>query len=334
MRNEQLCLTLFRFEYKISKYQPLICLIFLHLQQDNLSTSDRNKKYHQTQTAMKKTQISLIALFCCITMATFAQIPNSGFENWTLGDPDGWVSTNVPEISLVNVSQTTDKHSGVLALRGDVVNFMGAPLAPIIQSGPDATGFPISERYHFFELYYKFTSVGGDKFSVNVAFEKEGSPIAQGAVALPATVGNYTWLSVPMAYTTEEVPDLAIIQLSITGPNTGPDVHVGSVMYIDDLLFTSTTGTTIITVSDLAGKCYPNPSSDMITIPTDNNISGDAVLNVYDVNGNNVTGLLENQGIKRDQPCSFSVRSLSPGLYFYSITGENSQNHGKFTVTR
>ncbi|NTW24692.1 MAG: T9SS type A sorting domain-containing protein [Lentimicrobium sp.] len=283
---------------------------------------------------MKKTQISLIALFCCITLATIAQIPNAGFENWTLGNPDGWASSNVPEAGLINIFQTTDKHSGELALRGDVVSFFTTPMGPVIQSGPDATGFPVSERYHFFELYYKFTSVGGDKFSVNVALEKDGSPIAQGAVALPATVSSYTWLSVPMAYTTDEVPDLAIIQLSITGPVTGPDVHVGSVMYIDDLLFSFTTGNANIPLPDLGGKCYPNPSSDIVYIPIKDNISGDVVLNVFDIKGNGVGSLTGHRQAAGNNLFEFSVNHLAPGLYFYSIEGVRTQNHGKFSVSR
>ena len=283
---------------------------------------------------MKKNLISLIAFICGIIMTTNAQIPNSGFENWTSGDPDGWATSNVFPISLINITQTTDNHSGSYAVRGEVVNFQGTPMGPVIQSGPGGTGFPISEQYHSFELYYKFTSVDGDKFSVNVGLEKDGNPIAQGAAALPSTVSTYTHLTVPLNYTTNDVPDLAIIQISITGPVTGSDYHLGSVMFVDDLLFSLTTGIENISVSDLIGRCYPNPSADIINISLNENVSVEVILNVFDTYGKEVKKIAGQPQQYGKNVFQFSVEDLSSGLYFYSINGQHRHYHGKFTVSR
>ena len=260
---------------------------------------------------MKKTLLSLIAFLCCITMATNAQIPNSGFENWTGGDPDNWATSNSFPVSLINITQTTDSHSGSYAVRGDVINFLSAPAVPIIQSGPDATGFVISEQYHSFELYYKFTSVGGDKFSVNVALEKAGNPIAQGAVALPSTMSTYTYLSVPLTYTTIDIPDLAIIQISISGPVTGLDVHLGSVMFVDDLSFSFSTGIKNSSASDLIGKCFPNPSSDIVSIPLNESVSEGIIVYVFDSYGKEVKKMSGYQQQDGKNGFQFSVEDLS-----------------------
>ena len=267
-------------------------------------------------------------------MSTYAQIPNSGFENWTLGDPDGWATSNIFPVGLVNITQTSDNHSGSFALRGEVVNFQSLPMGPMIQSGPGGTGFAISEQYHSFELYYKFTSVDGDKFSVNVGLKKAGNPIAQGAVALPSTISNYTYLSVPLTYTSNEVPDAAVIQLSVTGPVTGSDYHVGSVMFVDDLAFSLSTGIKSNSVSDLNGKCYPNPSSNFISIPLDENISGEVILDVSDAYGKEVKKIAGHPQENGKHIFQFSVKDLSAGLYFYSINGQNRHHQGKFTVSR
>ena len=283
---------------------------------------------------MKKHLIALIAFICGIAMTINAQIPNSGFENWTSGDPDNWATSNAFPAGLINITQTSDSHSGSYAVRGEVINFFGTPMGPVIQSGPGATGFAISEQYHSFELWYKFTSVGSDKFSVNVGLEKAGNPIAQGAVALPATISTYTHITVPLNYITTDVPDLAIIQLSITGPVTGSDVHVGSVMLIDDLSFSLSTGIENNAFSDLPGNCYPDPSTDFINIPFNENISGEVILNVFDPYGKEVkkiAGQLQQYGKNVFQ---FSVEDLSPGIYFYSINGQNRHYHGKFMVRR
>lgn len=283
---------------------------------------------------MKNFLISLITFLCGATMATHAQIPNPGFENWTGGNPDGWATSNVISLGLVNITQTSDYHSGASALRGEVVTFGGNPIKPVIQSGTGGTGFPISEQYHSFELYYKLSPIGGDKFSVNVNLEKAGNIIAEGVVSLPDTVSTYTYLSVPLNYITNDVPDLANIQISITGPITGPDVHPGSVMFIDDLSFSSSAGTEDIFISGLIRKSYPNPTVDIINIPLNETVSGEVILTVFDTYGKVVkktTGHAQQSGSNIFQ---FSVENLPSGIYFYSINGENNQYHGKFTVSR
>ena len=281
---------------------------------------------------MKKSLTSVIVFLCGITMATFGQIPNAGFESWTAGDPDNWATSNAPPAGLVNITQTTDIHTGSYAVRGDVIDFFGTPMGPVIQSGPGATGFAISEQYHSLELYYKFTGVGGDKFSVNVELYKTGNIIAQGAAALPATVTTYTHLTVPLNYLTGDVPDLAIIQISITGPVTGNDVHTGSVMFVDDLLFSFSTGIENISGPDVTTKCYPNPASDFVNIPLQEDVSGNIVLSVFDTFGKEVkriTGQPQQSGMGILQ---FSVEDLSSGLYLYSINGVSRHYQGKFTV--
>jgi hypothetical protein len=283
---------------------------------------------------MKKTYMFFIALFCGITMISNAQIPNSGFEDWTAGEPDGWTTSNIPIAGLINITQTTDSYSGTYAVRGEVVNFAGTPWAPVIQSGPGATGFAISEKYLSFELYYKFTSNGGDKFSVNVGLEKEGTPVAQGAVALPADVSNYTYLSVPLNYMIDEVPDWAFIQISITGPITGPDVHLGSLMYVDELSFSLLAGIGNTTAPGLTGKCYPNPAADIINIPLNENVSGEVLIKIFDTYGKEVKSIAFHQQQDGNNFFQFSVENLSSGLYFYSIDGQRKHDSGKFNVSR
>jgi len=275
-----------------------------------------------------------IAILCGCSIFVVAQIPNPGFENWTAGDPDHWATSNVFPVGLVNVFQTDDSHSGSSALRGEVVSFVGTPMAAIIQSGPGGVGFPISEKYQSIELYYKFTSTGEDRFGVNVALMKDGSAIAQGAVAIPVTVSDYTFLSVPLSYTLDEVPDSAIIQIMIVGPNTGPDVHVGSVMWVDDLVFSMSTGFSDLHGDEIASICYPNPATDELNILLKNENDGFFLVSVYDVYGKELKSVpfindTGNKGIVK-----ISVSDLPAGLYFYTIDGPDVSGSGKFYVKR
>ena len=265
-------------------------------------------------------------------MASSAQIPNNGFENWTAGNPDGWATSNVFPAGLVTITQTTDSHSGNYAVKGEVVNFMGTPMAPIVQSGPEGTGFAISQKYQAFEVYYKFTSVGGDKFSVNVGFEKAGSPIAQGAVALPQNVGAYTYLSVPMNYFVDDVPDWAIIQISITGPVTGNDVHVGSTMYIDDLAFSLETGLANRQPQVNLAKCYPNPATDILHISFNEELTGEILIKVTDNLGNEIKRIDSNLRYG-DNDLQLSVAGLPSGLYYLMVQSKDKYYTGKFSIS-
>jgi hypothetical protein len=172
-----------------------------------------------------------------------AQVPNGGFETWTdactLAD---WFNSTICGVATP-VTKTTDAHGGSFAVRGEVVSLFGQTLAPILQSGSDAQGVPISERYVSVDGFYKFAPVGGDRWGVNVVFQKGDTVVAQGAALFPAA-SVYTPFSVTMVYQTADIPITAIIQVQLIGPVTGSDYHLGSVMYVDDITFGSGTGTT------------------------------------------------------------------------------------------
>lgn len=281
---------------------------------------------------MKKILFFLIVFFAGNEMIAIAQVPNSGFENWTSGDPDDWWCSNVPAVGLVNIFQSGDSHSGSYAVLGEVVTYLTSIMAPVIQSGPGGTGFPVSEKYLSLELYYKFTPTGGDRFSVNVALMKNGVTAAQGAVALPAAVDSYTFLSVPLTYITTDIPDAAIIQISIIGPTSGSDFHLGSLMFVDDLAFSMTTGIERTSGVSRNAKCYPNPASEIINIPAGDNMSGACSLSVTDVSGKEIKKINMNSPGKGKDIIRFPVADLPAGTYFYTITSSMRTNNGKFSV--
>ncbi|KAB2666358.1 MAG: hypothetical protein DVB31_08605 [Verrucomicrobia bacterium] len=174
----------------------------------------------------------VLALQCRLA----AQVPNGGFENWTDCQPDDWASSNVCGL-MAPVTKSPAADTGAFAARGEVVSFFGQPIQPLLQIGTTGEGVPISQRYLTLRGSYKFSPVGGDRFAVNVALIKAGSVVAQGAFANPAAAGTYTPFSLTLNYVSPDVPDTAEIQIQIVGPVTGPDFHLGSVMFVDSLEF-------------------------------------------------------------------------------------------------
>jgi hypothetical protein len=228
--------------------------------------------------------------FLALHFPAEAQIPNASFEIWTDCIPDDWASPNVCGV-LTPVSKSTTAASGNFALRGEVVEFFTQIIAPVVQSGDDATGFPISQRYNAVEGSYMFSPAGGDRFGVNVAFLRDDAVVAQGAIAISTPASAYTRFTVPMTYQTTAIPNKAIIQIQIFGPVTGSDYHVGSIMHVDDLSFPGEAlpslsirrnGPTVIVSWPATVTGYLLQSTPSLNTPDWGNVSGVAADNTYE----------------------------------------------------
>jgi len=280
-------------------------------------------------------QVIMGLLVLTIPSSTYAQIPNAGFEQWTAGNPVGWYTTNTPGLGTP-VSQTNQAHGGSSALRGEVVNTIVGPWSPIIQSGEDAQGFPVSQRYATFSGFFRFSPVGGDRFGVNVVIYSNGNPVGVGAIANPATVSSYTQFDAVISYFDPSVPDTCIIQISIVGP-TGSDYHVGSTMFVDDLSLSG-----VGSVEDGAGapfaykltQNYPNPFNPTTTIsftlPSRSHVS----LKVFDALGREVSVLLSEELPAGTHSRQWNAAGLSSGLYFYRLQTADFAETKKLVLLR
>jgi hypothetical protein len=101
----------------------------------------------------------LIFLTSILVTTLQAQIPNHGFEDWTGGDPDGWLTTNFPPL-IVNVTQTNNSHTGNWAVRGEVIDVM-FPIPPFLNTGSQTSpGFTVNEKFNRIMGYFQFSPVG------------------------------------------------------------------------------------------------------------------------------------------------------------------------------
>ena len=98
----------------------------------------------------------LLASLVVLALFTLdAQIPNAGFETWVSGEPSGWFTSNVQGF-VTPVTQSSTARTGASALRGQVVSLSGSAYTAIVQSGTNAAGFPVSQRYGSLTGYYQF----------------------------------------------------------------------------------------------------------------------------------------------------------------------------------
>ncbi|MDP4266864.1 MAG: T9SS type A sorting domain-containing protein [Bacteroidota bacterium] len=274
-------------------------------------------------------RIYFFALIMCLAISANAQILNPGFENWTSGNPDNWWTSNV----LVNVvTQTTDKHSGNYALKGEVLSYQSVNIPPQVISGSSiAQGFSISQRYTSLDLYYKFSPLNGDKFFVDVVMYKDSNAIGAGATVQTTTVSSYTKLSVPIYYSSNDVPNKTIISFGIQGPS-GSDYSVGTAMYVDDLAFGTSNGINNLTGKSPDKKSYPNPCNESIFIPLNNVYSGN--IDIIDMLGKTIKTTLIGSQVANNQFIKLSVSDLPAGIYYYIVNGNNTNYKDKFIVVR
>ncbi len=268
-------------------------------------------------------------IFLCTQI--FSQVPNSSFEQWTNGEPDGWFTNNLVIgnlVNLVTVTQSSDAHSGSSSLRGEVVNYNNGVYASILTAGKfgGASGFPISQNYASISGYYKLNSVQGDKLDVIVVIMSNGDGIALGAQELPAASG-YTNFNIPINYNSiGGTADTCLISITFAN-DTARAVHAGSVFYIDDLSLsgnaTSVKEPAKTITSFKLDQNYPNPFNPSTKISWQSPIAGWQSLKVYDILGNEVATLINGYRPAGKYSVEFNSsvdgNRLSSGVYFYQL---------------
>jgi hypothetical protein len=247
-----------------------------------------------------------------------AQIPNAGFEQWTAGNPDGWMSNNIPPVATP-VSQSSNRHGGSFSAQAEVVNALGSPYPPVLWSQ-----FPVSQRHATLTFWVEFTSVGGDGASVEVLLYNNQAPIGAG---FGETFQSQPWelVTIDIEYFTTEIPDSCIIYF-VVASDTG-DPHVGSTARIDDLAFVGIVGVDDTEQQPLAfglDQNYPNPFNPSTTIKFQTQKSGFVSLRVYDILGREAAVLVNGEMETGEHTVRFDASNLPSGVYFYRLTAGGS----------
>lgn len=262
-----------------------------------------------------------------LPVLVFGQIPNAGFESWVNGEPEGWVSSNVVGF-VTAVTPGTPGHSGTSCVNGQAIQFYTTVIGPTIQSGPGGKGFAYSQRPAYFNGWYKFAPIGGDRFGVNVGLFKggvDGIGVAIAALAPSTAVSSWTQFSAPFVYQTNDIPDVCVVQILIVGPGQGPESipHPGSTYSLDDIELSGTVPTSVapavLPAAYALHQNYPNPFNPTTTIGYDLPATSMVTLKVYDLLGEEVSTLVNAVQPAGKHVVRFDGTSLPSGFYFYKL---------------
>jgi hypothetical protein len=263
----------------------------------------------------------------------FAQnpIPNPGFENWTMGNPDGWYTSNAPGFNAITQSSTA--HSGVSAMRGEVLNGGGFPIPPYAYTGSQLDpGFSVSQRYSRLTGYYQFSPASAnDSLSISVAMVKDGIGIGAGNLFIHNPASSYMQFSADIVYGPTDVPDTCVIYVTILSSTGLPTV--GSTFLLDDLAFSVTSDIRKKEDANLVQEFqlkqnYPNPFNPTTNIEFSIPKLSNVKLIIYNQLGQTVATLVNERLSAGNYSVDWNAEGFPSGVYFYRITA------GDFTQTR
>ncbi|MBK7964528.1 MAG: T9SS type A sorting domain-containing protein [Bacteroidetes bacterium] len=273
-----------------------------------------------------KSKLYLIIVLLFASFISYAQnpVPNPGFETWNNGNATDWVSNNVPGL-YTPVTQSTSAHLGGSSVKGDVVNYSGTNIPPLLYSAPvgSQSGFPITTSYNVLRFYYKFvSSVANDVLTTFVSFQDiNNNTVAYGAGNLSVVSNAWTLGEIPLNYTGTN-PTNAVISFSISN-NTGNIPAIGTYFLIDDVSLDISSG--LSEANNLSiGNLYPNPTEQQINLPFHLNQSGQTKLQIVDLQGRVIYTLLDQYLPAGDYRIQEDFEILESGCYLFQLQFENN----------
>lgn len=271
-----------------------------------------------------------------------AQIPNSGFEDWTdvgnYQEPNGWATMNgLSGTSFNSCSRSTDHYPsniGQYSIRlennialtqltggyGGVVtgafNFPFQPAFPLV-------GNPSSLHGHF-----KFTSISGDQAWIKLVLFNEGVIVAdENYVSEAQSYPNWTPFDILLDnYGDADSATILIFAFYPIGQTDGPNGN--SILWVDNLSFDSP----ITSVTEPRGigqdfSIYPNPAVGMFTVETNSTIAQGSTIGIYSMLGTLVHSeqLLSNRQV-------IDATSLISGAYLIEVRSADAVSTRKLLV--
>ena len=291
-----------------------------------------------------KTRIILFLTSLFIANSIYAQIPNSGFENWTNPNgyniPDSWGNLNpvTNSAGIYTCLKGTPGSPGTAYLKLISKAVTGMSVQPgIAVSGVLNTttfqafsGFAYSDRPVSMKGKWQFMANGSDQGYIAVYLTKWNAglnlrdTIGEVRYPLPGMVMSWQNFTIPISYNNTEIPDSVVIIFSASG-----SIPVnGSYLYIDNLSFFGST----LGMNDKSYQAgltiFPNPvKQNKLVIDLENHKVTVDYFDIMDLHGN----VISRKEIKNQPfPVTMDVSTLPAGPYFIRITSPSGTFGSKF----
>jgi len=292
---------------------------------------------------MRNFTIILIVLIA-LTIETNAQIPNSGFENWTstamYDDPVDWATMNqwCSGPTFYSVTKSTDHYPqgiGNFSVRIECNTSLSQSnggwgvIATKAFDYPFKPAFPVSNNPTRLCGYVKYFPENGDEAVIRVVLFKNGTEVVNNSTTISGT--GSTWQSFSVEFDSYADADSATIMIMAwkpVGQNSPPNGN--SIIYIDNLSFNNLIASVNdFTLNQYKSNIYPNPASEFVTASIDRINIANLTLNIY-----NVTGTLVKSELLKQNQQQINIGDLSNGIYVVEIKSKDWSEKQKLIIQR
>lgn len=290
-------------------------------------------------------RIETILCFLMISVFTKAQIANGSFEFWTSTNgyqtSDNW--DNLNQITFNNGIYTCVKgspgYSGASYLYLISKAIPGKGIVPGIAvcgkidtiTYKPKSGFPYSNRPQYLSYYIQYMPYDpSDSSSVKILLTKwnqtqfKRDTIALGASYFNSMEHNWFYNSTYLNYVSEDTPDSAIIVIS----SSSSSPKDGSYIYIDDLQFNGIAiGIDEKFLNSNSVSISPNPSSEVITIKLNSELTFPVEVVFYDC-----LGALISRNSFLSQSNVLNISNWRKGIYIMQIRSKKNILNKKLII--
>ncbi len=283
--------------------------------------------------------LQISVYFLLISSSILSQIPNTGFENWTNGEPNGWTTNNSSFPGIVTTTQSNEAHSGNSAMKLTTTSFLMAFIPAIVYNGmPGNYGSPISQRYASLNGWYKFTkTLPTQVISIQALMLNNGNYIGDGTIEILQETSSYTQFTCPITYFSGEIPDT--IEINILFFDSDGTIASGSAAYLDDLQLSGSVDVKDITENQLPTSYglvqnYPNPFNPSTKIEYSIPEESFVRLQIYNLIGQEVATLVNKHQKTGVYRVDFNAEGLNSGIYIAKLTVNGFTRSIKMTLMR
>jgi hypothetical protein len=272
--------------------------------------------------------VKLTLLFLSIVITLNAQIPNVGFENWIDEyTPQDWQTSNVFQLGWYTVTRSSTAYTGSYAARLEIKDSNGGFLLPSIM-----ITFPVDHFDQTLNGYYQFYPTNNNVvLTIAAYYFVNGLATGAGSIDIETGVSSYTYFSFDPSIGNESVaPDSIRILFNIFD-GTFSSSSIGSYALIDQLSLGGTSEVEQINhnPSDYSLKQnFPNPFNPSTTIEFSIPQELFVQLKVFDILGNEVATLANENYPAGNYKADFNGDNLPSGFYIARMTA------GDFIQTR
>jgi hypothetical protein len=284
---------------------------------------------------MKKATLSILVFGALVPLLQGQQLPNAGFEVWTNpAKPDAWYTFTSDGFVNLAGRDASDKTEGNASARIQTGSIAGQTTHEVLSLGTAVYAFGAGYTYrpvHFpyrpdtLMFAYKYLSPGTDTATAYIRLSKGKTILAETEIPLMKS-SQWAFPSVLLTalYRGTEQPDSLLIQFKSSKVRRSFFGVEGSTLNVDavHLGYTGNPASAPALEERVKASVMPNPFGNELTFSLGANAS--ATVTVFNALGQDVLQTSFSNSV------TLSTAHLLPGIYFYTLKGNNgSLNTGK-----